>query len=170
MHAAAKQKSSGSANGAYLALIETSGLGSLGLDHVFVHRQAKENQSRASPDKADEWRRSAERHINFAICKFALFAISVSILLVLRKGLRLPYEDPLYLFPVIILAAWVMWAVHDFLSVVMGTLLDSKYILNMSTDHWKALMSVQKFIVVTMLIVMSIIGWHFAWFMSKRRQ
>eukprot|EP00966_Prymnesium_polylepis_P106115 2457087-Prymnesium_polylepis.2 len=105
--------------------------------------------------------------MTFAIAKACLLVGAIVVFYAFAKFINIPFEDPLYLFPILILTAWIMWAVHDVLWVVMGTLLDYRYILNLSTKPWRAYKPFSKFIVISMLIVIAIIGWHFAWYFNQ---
>jgi hypothetical protein len=105
--------------------------------------------------------------MEFFITKLGLLVGSIVLFLLLKKIFKLPFEDPLYVLPLLVAIAWAMWSLHDMLWVVMGTLLDYKYILNMDTTKWGNYRSFQKFTIITMLIVLAITAWHFAWYFSN---
>ena len=99
--------------------------------------------------------------------KLSLLIGAVVVFYAFRELLTLPFEDPLYVFPLLIFTAWIMWALHDLLWVVMGTLLDYPYILNIDTTSWGSYRAFQKLVVCSMLIIIAITGWHFAWYYAN---
>lgn len=153
-------KVSDSAMGAYLALVETTGLGVFGFDHYLMSIEAKRHGD-------DE---HSQTQYKYFLGKLSLLLGAVCVFYTFRELIKLPYEDPLYVFPLLILIAWIMWAVHDILWVVIGTLLDYPYIFNIDTSKWGEYRSFQKLVVCSMLIILAITGWHFAWYFANPDQ
>lgn len=148
-----------SKTGAYLALLETVGLGGVGLDHALLMMDCK---SRNDYD-------GMVHHRNFATAKPALLIGGLVIFTIFSSHLHLPSKDPLYLFPCIVLSAWLVWALHDFLWVVVGSVLDYKYILNVSTESWKEYRTFTKMAVAILMVVITVTIWHYAWYFTTSK-
>ena len=149
----------GSPMGAILALTEAIGLGFIGVDHLLMsHEAAVQGSTEISA-----------QHFSFAVTKFLLLLGALVIYYVLRKMLNVSHSDPLYVFPLLILIAWLVWSIHDMLWVVMGSVLEYKYILNVNTDTWKPYNGFTKFMVLVILLLVSIITWHFLWYFDGQK-
>ena len=145
--------------GAVLALTESLGLGTIGLDHVIMHFEAK----------AQDLPLVATQHLSFAFMKASLLLGGLVMYFVLYKIAKVPARDPLFVLPLIMLIAWLIWTLHDMLWVIMGSLLDYKYILNVSTKRWTPYSSFTKFVVVVLLLLIVIVTWHFVWYLKGQR-
>lgn len=145
--------------GAVLALTESLGLGSLGIDHLIMYYEAK----------AQDLPMVATQHLSFALMKAALLVGGIVLSFVLYKVLKVPARDPLFVLPLLLLLFWLVWTLHDMLWVVMGSLLDYDYILNVNTRRWMSYASFTKFIVIVFLLLFVIVLWHFIWYFRGQR-
>lgn len=145
--------------GAVLALTESLGLGMFGIDHLIMYFEAK----------AQNLPLVATQHLSFAFMKAALLVGGIVLYFVLHKIAKVPARDPLFVLPLILLLIWLIWTLHDLLWVIMGSLLDYKYILNVNTKRWKPYSSFTKFVVLVLLLLVLIVSWHFVWYLKGQR-
>lgn len=145
--------------GAILALTESLGLGALGLDHLIMYFEAK---AQALPDIASQ-------HLTFALMKASMLIGAIVLFFVLSKIGKAPARDPLYVLPMILLIAWLAWTLHDLLWVVMGSLLDYRYILNVNTKRWKPYNTFMKVVTAVLLLLVLVVTWHFVWYLKGQR-
>lgn len=153
------EKAGSSLMGSVLALTEAFGLGAIGIDHIIMYFEAKRQNLPAV----------AAQHLSFAFMKASMLIGGLVMYLVLYKVAKVPPRDPLYVLPLIILLGWLVWTLHDFLWVTIGSLLDYKYILNVSTDNWKSYRGFTKFVVTVLLLLVTIVTWHFVWYFKGQR-
>lgn len=148
-----------SSMGAVLALTEGVGLGLIGVDHWVMASEAKYQG-------ADD---VYKQHVTFSIVKPALILGAITFVFMFRKIFKTPLRDPIYMFPLLLACAWLVWALHDYLWVICGSILDYKYIMNINTSGWASYKGFTKFIVFMQIILMAIIAWHFGWFFAGQR-
>ena len=102
--------------GAVLALTESLGLGFLGVDHYIMAKEATYQ---------GEFQ-VAEQHTTFGTMKLVLLLGAIVVYYTLRNLIKAPNRDPIYVFPLLIFICWLVWSLHDFLWVIMGSLLEYK--------------------------------------------
>lgn len=138
-----------------LAVVESVGLGGLGLDHLVMIGEAK----------AQGLEKVEMQHRQFAMMKPALLLGSIVIFMVLRRMIKAPIRDPIFIFPMLLFMCWLLWTVHDYLWVIMGTFLDYEYVFNVYAGK-ASNKGLAKLVVILSIFLLTILAWHFLWFFS----
>ena len=145
--------------GIKLVLTQGLGLGLLGLDHALLASEAREQGLT----------NVADQHRMFAVCKPGLLIGAVVVFLVLYKVIRVPVRDPIHIVAVLLALCWGIWAIHDYLWVICGVLLDYKYIFNINTKRWSKYAGFSKFLVLLEIFIIAVFAWHLLWFFSGQQ-